>query len=580
MRSARGAEKAAGFFQRGRLHDQAVCAPVGRAGWYARGHSDMTSSTIRSAAPAFLLSLVLLAPFFGKAFTIDDTVFMREARHALQDPLHPTAFDMIWGEVPERVSQIVPTGPVMAWLLVPSALAGGVEWMAHVVQLAMLWLAILATVSLALRLGVGATWATTAGLLLVAMPAVLAMAGTAMPDVPAMALGVAGIERLVAWSQDRRFLQGVLAACFLGLGALTRSHVFLLVGVGAVFLVGPLLATNSWRDRVVLSAPLLAAPVVVALVTLITSDPQHSAGSILDAAARYSSASTPRLAGNAVALPIHWVLAMAFAVPWVALRWRAMLRSRSVLLAALVGTLLSAAALSHAGRAMIPLALVAGLGIATLWDAIAGGWSRRDWAQMALGLWLLIALCAVPYINLPAKLLVVSAPAAAILVARELAQQRRATAWVVLGATLGLGVGLGVAVLRADAAFGDMGRRAASEVIAPRVAAGQRVWIVGHWGFQWYAENAGARHATLTSPYPEPGDFLVVSLGSAPSEPLLQGIARRLPGMRQVDRIQDTRPGGRIMNKRLGAGFYSNASGFLPWVWGDSPIDVILSFEL
>lgn len=580
MRSARGAEKAAGFFQRGRLHDQAVCSPVGRAGWYARGHSDMTSSTIRSAAPAFLLSLVLLAPFFGKAFTIDDTVFMREARHALQDPLHPTAFDMVWGEVPERVSQIVPTGPVMAWLLVPSALAGGVEWLAHLVQLAMLWLAILATVSLALRLGLAATWATAAGLLLVAMPAVLAMAGTAMPDVPAMALGVAGIERLVAWSQDRRFLQGVLAACFLALGALTRSHVFLLLGVGAVFLVGPLLATKSWRDRLVLCAPLLAAPVVVALVTLMTSDPQHGAGSILDAAARYSSASTPRLASNTVALPIHWVLAMAFGVPWLALRGRTMVRTRSVLLAALAGTLLSAMALSHAGRSMVPLAAVAGLGIATLWDAISDGWRRKDWVQVAFGMWLLIALCAVPYVNLPAKLLVASAPAAALLVARELAGQRRRTAWIVLGTTLGLGAGLGVAILRADAALGDLGRRAAAELIAPRVAAGQRVWFVGHWGFQWYAENAGAQHATLTAPYPVPGDLLVVSLGSARSDAVLDAIASRNPAMRQVGLLQDIRPGGRVMNKKLGVGFYSNVSGYLPWSWGESPVDVFLSFDL
>ena len=68
-----------------------------------------------------------------------------------------------------------------------------------------------------------------------------------------------------------------------------------------------------------------------------------------------------------------------------------------------------------------------------------------------------------------------------------------------------LGVVLGVALLRADAALAGAGRRAGPTLIAPRVAAGERVWFVGHWGFQWYAERAGARIVTTTPPYPAPG---------------------------------------------------------------------------
>jgi hypothetical protein len=141
-------------------------------------------------------------------------------------------------------------------------------------------------------------------------------------------------------------------------------------------------------------------------------------------------------------------------------------------------------------------------------------------------------------------------------------------------------VGLGVAILRADARLGELGRRAAAELVAPRVAAGQRVWFQGHWGFQWYAEEAGAQAATLVAPFPEPGDFLVVSAASIRSERVLEAITTRNPAMRLVGVLQDTSPGGRIMNKKLGAGFYSNMSGYLPWSWGDGPIDAFLSFEL
>src|SRR5512147_1013356 len=105
----------------------------------------MNIQSLKYSLPALLLATVILVPFLNKAFTIDDTVFLFEARHAVTDPFHPTAFEMTWDRVPERVSRIVPTGPVMAWLLVPSILAGGAEWEAHAVQLALVWVAILAT---------------------------------------------------------------------------------------------------------------------------------------------------------------------------------------------------------------------------------------------------------------------------------------------------------------------------------------------------------------------------------------------------------------------------------------------------
>lgn len=540
----------------------------------------MHGFTLRSAAPALLLSVLVLAPFFGKAFTIDDPVFMREADHALQDPLHPTAFDMTWDYMPVRVSRRVPTGPVMGWLLVPSAAAGGSEWIAHAVELAMLWLGILATVSLALRLGIPPRWASASGALLVAMPAVTAMAGTAMPDVPAMALGVAGLERLVAWGRDRRPAQAVVAAALLGLAALTRSHAVLLVGAGAVLLAGTASPVISWRERLRLYLPVAGAALAVALLTFITSDPRAGPGSMLEAAAFFSSTSAERLASNAVAFPIHWVLAMAFALPWLALRGRTMMRNPHVLVALVSGTLLSVAALAHAGRKPLALGLVAGIGIAVLWDVFADAWKRSDRVQLALGLWLLVALCALPYVQLPSKLLVTSAPAAALLLARELAARTGKRPWLVLGATVAIGVALGVAILRADMALGNLGRRAAAELIAPRVAAGRRVWIVGHWGFQWYAEKAGARHVTLTPPYPQHGDFLVVRLGAGTSPQMLQMIANQFPRMTRAAQLLDDEPGGRVMDSSLGAGFYSNIVGYLPWAWGSSPVDAFLAFDL
>jgi 4-amino-4-deoxy-L-arabinose transferase-like glycosyltransferase len=527
----------------------------------------MTRTALRNAVPALALAAAVLVPFLGKAFTIDDTVFLREAQHALSDPLHPTAFEMVWGDVPDRVAPT--SGPLMAWLLMPSMLVGGSETVAHLTQLAFLALAVLATVALGLRTGLDHFSAMTAGLLLAATPAALAMTGTAMADVPAMALGVAGLERLVAWKQDRRLHQALVAALLLALAPLARSHLVLLLGVGAILLLPAGLNVSMLRaERGVLWAPLVLAPAVIALVLAVTLDRAAQGADIVTTTNRVSS--LDRVAPNLIAYGVHWTLAVPLALPWIALRPSAMLRRLWVFLVAAATAVYF---LSLSTPHVFVVAAAAGLGVAVLWDVFAEGWKHRDAVQVALSAWLLVALVAAPYAHLPSKYLLASAPAVALLVAREMAVRRRMVARIVLGATVTLGVMLGIGILRADAAFAGLGRRAAVELIAPNVASGHRVWFAGHWGFQWYAENAGGRILTLTPPYPVAGDLIVTSRNSEPGFAILQMLAERYPTVSHLTRIEDREAGGRIMNARLGAGFFSNGWGYLPWAWGDDPLD-------
>lgn len=510
--------------------------------------------------------MVVLAPFANKAYTVDDNIFLSQAQHVTTDPLHPTAFDIVSGDTPGRLG--LASGPIMAWLLVPAVLAGGAEWVAHLVQMAMLALAVFATVGLAIHLGLAPFWAMIAGLLLASTPTALGMAGTVMPDIPAMALGVLGLERLVAWSQEKRPRQAVLAVIALGLAPLTRPHLFLLLGIGALVLVGNLFERSNWRSDPSRWVPIAAAPLLTAALAFLVRDPDPSGRGIIAATASVSSLVS--VGPNLVAFPIHWVLALPLAVPWT------LLRPKSVITRWWFLVLVAAAAtfgLHGFKRPSLPLAAIAGLGAAVLWDIGADAWKRRDPVQLVLGLWLLVALATAPYPHLPAKYLLASAPAAALLIARELSAAGRSRWRIVLGITCALSVALGVAILRADAAFADIGRRAAAELISPNVAMGHRVWFAGHWGFQWYAEKAGGTIVTLTPPYPLPGDLLVTSINSEPSEDLLSMLRERYPRSRHLARIEDRAPGGRIMDARVGAGFFSHGWGYLPWAWGHDPLD-------
>lgn len=530
----------------------------------------MTRVVFRSAAPALLLATCLLLPFHDKAFTIDDPIFLLAAQHAVADPLHPTAFDIAWHDAPERVG---PTFALMAWLLVPAVLSDRPESVAHVIELLFFWLALLSTASLAIRLGSTPRWAMAASLLLAATPVALGMAGTAMADLPAMALGVSGLERLVAWKQERRVHQALLAALLLGLAPFARPHTALLLGIGSLLLVGDFLSSASWRaTKPVDWLPLLGAALAIASLLVLIRDPAPTAPSIL--AESKLTLSVDRVGPNAVAFATHWVLFLPLALPWTLLRPREVLRRWWVLVA---GGGAAYLVLRAADRASIPNAALAGLGMAVLWDVLADGWGRRDTVQLGLGLWLLLPLVAVPYPHFPAKYNLLAAPAAVLLVARLAAQRGRVLAKLGVGGTAVLGVALGVAVLRADAAFADLGRRAAAELVAPQVARGHRVWFLGHWGFHWYAERAGARTITLTPPHPRPGDLVVSSLNSDKGNHLMPMVLRDFR-FAYLRRLEDRTPGGRVMTE--GAGFFSNNSGYLPWAWGTDVLDLFVLWRV
>jgi hypothetical protein len=182
-------------------------------------------------------------------------------------------------------------------------------------------------------------------------------------------------------------------------------------------------------------------------------------------------------------------------------------------------------------------------------------------------------LIAAPYAHFPPKFNLLAVPAAVRLGGRKLAALPGHRHRALLGAVAAGGLILGIAILRADASFAEVGRRGAAELIAPRVLSGQRVWFVGHWGFQWYAERAGARHVTVTPPYPEVGDFIAISRNCDKGVELVPMMLRDFR-LSLVDKLSDPAPGGRIMTE--GAGFFTSRFGFLPWKWGVAPADEIM----
>ena len=512
--------------------------------------------------PAVAVAIALLVPFLGKGFTIDDVTFLLQARHILSDPLHPTAFDMVFEGERIRLSRELVSGPVMAYLLVPAVKSGAMETVAHLTQLVLLLAAAFATAALGLHLGLNRFQARIASLLLVTAPAVATMASTGMPDVPAMAFGVMGIERFVAWRSGGKWHAGVLAAVSLALAALARPHALLLLPVAAIL---PAISTKRRKPASRDSAfsvgaitPLIAALLFIAGIVVLTRDPA-SGTSVANATA--GRIDLEMALWHLSDFALHWALVFPLVLLWPLLRGSAFLSPLRTLGSAIAALVLAVTG-GYVRADLLPsVAFIFALTLAidVLVDIARDGVARRDRLQLALWCWLMIGVSTSVYVQLPAKLLLPSAPAMALLISGRLAQETlpiRQKAG--LAVATGMCIILSVLLLRADADLADIGRRG-GRLVAEQVGQGNTVWMDGGWGFQWYAMEAGAVPVAKTAPFPKRGDLVVFG----PQGRLIRAFHEKTMLHREIFANE----GGRIQGD--GAGFYSKYSGLLPWAWGD-----------
>lgn len=516
----------------------------------------------------------MFAFFANKAFDIDDQTFLSMSKHMLVDPLHPASVQIVVaGRPPAWISNGMWSGPVMPALLLPSVAAGGVEWLAHLAVLLVFLAGIVATAVLALRLSVSDNGARWAALLVATSPAVLAMASTAMPDVPTMSFGVLGVERLVAFRAERRWWQGVPASVALALSILSRQHGVLTIGCALliVLLAWPSSARALWRrstEKVFLACvgfTVLAVVIVVALYQVMRDHHATLAATPL----RIADLSLWRI--NLANLPAQWVLSFPLGLCWLWLRHRQMSRSWWCYAGAAVGVYLAwltQELYSHPSWLWWQ-APVTALGTAALVDAVVDAVRRRDVVDLGLAAWLFIALPMAVYSHLPPKYLVPSAPAMAILLARQ-SGRSPVSARAVFGSASWLGVLLAVLIMRADAAHAAIGR-SGGDIVARYVAKGEKVWFDGSWGFQWYAMQAGAIPMTEVPPRPQPGDIVVVGAEG--------WLMDKVPNKTLVEHVVFHAAPGKTMEKP--AGFYSNVSwGPLPWVWSHRSYQPIVVWRM
>ena len=519
-------------------------------------HQSVSVMTVLACAwPALLLATACLLPFLNKPFLVDDPHFLMMARQIVMHPMHPMDFTECWNISNDctKAYLLTPGNALLGYVLVPTVLGGAREWMAHLTQLALIWIAIVAMTSLVFRFGWDRAHAIAGALLLVAIAPFLPMASTSMPDILATAVALVAMERLAAWKAERKWGQGAAAAIALGLAGFARPHLALLLPLAAFFLlesIHPKEILTQIRQRYWFFAPVFAGTVLLFAIIAITREHNLAINPPTDfSGVKY-------IPDNLRAYLLYFVFPLPLAACWAANRLKMGRWTLTVIIAAAVPI---AYFFLQQHRPLITwLDLV---GFVVLADLLLEALRRCEVTDLFLMLWVLIPLPIVYYVQLPAKYLLPCMPAVILLCFRLMEVYSARVARAAFIALIVASACYSILILRSDAEFARFGRDSMYRLIEPHVAAGERVWFGTQFSVYWYAPLAGATLTFPGGPQPRPGDLLVVGRNEEEA-----GRLARFPHRTLVDAISHEYRFGRTWG--AGINLYTNWKGSAYWLWG------------
>jgi hypothetical protein len=199
--------------------------------------------------------------------------------------------------------------------------------------------------------------------------------------------------------------------------------------------------------------------------------------------------------------------------------------------------------------------------------------SRRSPDAILLACWVIGTFAFATLINwsVTARSFLPMAPAAAVLLSRELDRCGR-SAGVQRGLQLALAATsfvISMAVSWADYTWADSIRQAGRQYSSYRDKVPGTLYFQGHWGFQYYMQDAGAQPVDFQNPQFQAGDVIVIPQNNAN--------VLEMGGEVDADVRTTAFPATSwlaIMSMPVGAGFYSDRWGPLPYAFGAAQADM------
>ncbi len=211
---------------------------------------------------------------------------------------------------------------------------------------------------------------------------------------------------------------------------------------------------------------------------------------------------------------------------------------------------------------IVQLALFALAGIHLLAVTAIHFRSRRDADTLLLLLWIFGTLIFAVFVNwtVNVRSLLPVTPAIAILLVALLEQRKIALKKMLWPLIPGALIALGVAW--ADYDYAVTCRKAARTLFADY--GGAKLWFQGHWGFQYYMEQLGARQIDLNNSRMAQGDLVITPEHNTN----LQNLEADARGTNMVEFLSHAIMA--VSSPKTGAGFYSTSEGPAPFTIGPS----------
>ncbi len=519
-----------------------------------------------------LLPALLLLPFVGKAFHVDDSAFITYARVIAADPLRP--FHGTYVYLGKRITLFDQPNPLLWPYLIAGVrmVFGESEVAMHLLNLPFAALALWGMQSLARRLGVSPLLACV---LMGISPAFLVMATDVMPDIAFVGLALAALASGVRAVDEDSAAAGVASGLLAYATFLTRYTGLLVAGL---LLVYPICARRrAWRAYVPFAVACLGMAGWEYLTWAMAGSPHFQA--------TLRTWSSPFRVRRAIRFLCNNLVYVGSQLPWpLVTPLLISLRGTGGAIVALASLALSAAAMEWAQIAWPSppwlAAVLAWPALALLLDAGTSiralvPWrtpDRRAVMRLFLAICLVVTLFStIKYVQTAAKYMLLPLAAAILQLLDsygELRDRARAVARAAIGVSIPVTLVLALLVAWSDYRWAGLYPDFFVQRW-PRLAPTRgNAYYAGEWGLRHYAERAGL--APYEGQWLGPEDCLVYADDND------FGLKRHVLGLQSVTTVMLRYPGPfAVLDRRHQAGFYSQGWGYLPFVPSNDVVDVI-----
>lgn len=525
----------------------------------------------------FILATLALVyfPFVNKAFTVDDTLFLKAAEQIMETPLDFYGGEVNWYWKTDNLHVINKNPPLVSYLIAGVASVFGFNEIAlHTFFFLPLVLSAIGIYLLGQQFGTNPVFTTAIAIF---TPVFLVHGTNVMTDSTMLMFWIWGLLfwRLGAESGASKWF--LFSGLSVALGLLTKYTCILLLPL--------LIFSGAWQfrkpGRWLLA---IAIPLVVLVGFEFYTQALYGRGLFLDAFS-YAGERSPKklidyldntligLAFLGGCFPVGLLLLPAIggwllrsvllglgAAGFILVLTRGMVGTQQLANegASLTGLIFQFSVLVLAGMCLVAACL----------KEIR---RKLDHDAVFLLLWFFGVFVFVCYLNwtINARSFIPVVPAVGILLSRRLEEWgMRRTAFkrnfsrgaVVLAALVA------VSVVQADYTWANTARTAARE-IASRYGSLGKIWFQGHWGFQYYMEAHAASPVDFSKNEIRPGEYVAIALNNT-------NLAQMGHEYGVVEVLSfDQRALGATMSRERQAGFYASVWGIAPYVFGSPGVE-------